>query len=153
VATAILRAMRADPAERFADVPQFLAALAGKEIAPAIVTEGTASGSNASLPVTVSPARKERRSQRFSCRRSVNSRVLNRSKDSDWQGQIVDISQSGICLLLNRSFHKGTLLTVALESEKTKLRSVVVRVVWARPEARLWKIGCEFDQPLAEFQI
>ena len=83
-----------------------------------------------------------------------------------WTGQVIDLSETGLCLELGRRFERGALLTVVLENEKTEQseqgeeteqcepRSAVVRVMWVKQQSPgLWRMGCQFDQPLCETEV
>jgi serine/threonine protein kinase len=147
VDAAILRAMRADPAERFASVAEFLAAL---DAPAAPVTVAVA---QAPKPRTPS-GREARGKRRFSCRRTIACRVLQRELEDGWPGQVVNLSESGLCLRLPRRFEPGTLLALAMENSAQQRRSIVVRIMWVKHLARnAWQMGCRYDSPLGEREV
>src|SRR5207249_2717928 len=101
------------------------------------------------------PVREQRSKSRFSSQRVTSCKALERIPDPEqsWTGQVVNISQGGLCLEINRRFERGTMLTVVLENEEIKRRSLVVRVIWVKQlSPASWKLGCRLDQPLCEFE-
>jgi hypothetical protein len=75
--------------------------------------------------------------------------------DIGWFGQVLDVSLSGVALLLTRPFEAGTLLVVELSDRaQREPPSFLVNVVHARPEGtKGWLIGCEFIFPLREGEL
>jgi hypothetical protein len=67
-------------------------------------------------------------------------------------GWLLDISVSGLGLLLDRALDAGTLLFVELESSPESAPvELLARVVRSAPAAaNEWTVGCEFVNPLAE---
>jgi serine/threonine protein kinase len=141
VEAAILRALRADRYERFTSVLDFLKALSGP-------TQVAAEN----------PEKKKdenrRAKDRYSSKRATKCRPVQRVIDEAWDGRMVDISQTGVCLQLSRRFEPGALLTLLPEGEPTGRRSLVVLVRWVkRSGTRTWQIGCQFDQALCDFEV
>jgi hypothetical protein len=59
-----------------------------------------------------------------------------------------------LCLELNRRFERGSLLSVVLEGENTARRLLVVDVVCVKQQSpKRWKLGCQFDRQLCEFEV
>lgn len=63
-------------------------------------------------------------------------------------GIIQDMSQGGMCLILNKEFPPGTVLEVKYELPKEENRSVekFVRVVWVRKAEKGYLTGVKFSQ-------
>src|SRR5436309_14296512 len=75
--------------------------------------------------------------------------------DIGWPGQVRDVSQGGVGLVLRHRFQPGTRLAVELRAASgAALRTVEARVVHARPASAdgtpCWLLGCAFDLPLTE---
>jgi len=69
-------------------------------------------------------------------------------------GQAINLSEAGLCLELSRRFEQGALLLIDLQSEQCESRSVIVRVVWIKPQPPSgWRMGCKFAQPLCESEL
>jgi serine/threonine protein kinase len=144
VESAILRAMRADQKQRPASVLAFLESLA----TPATVTGPAAEAEDKA-------AKKERRNKtRFASKRVTSCRALQRVLDESWEGRVVDISETGVCLELGRRFETGALLSLVVEGENRQRRAVVVRVRWVKPKGpKNWQMGCQLDHSLCDFEV
>lgn len=150
VAAAILRATRASRKERFPSMLEFLEALTAPK-------EG-AEEPMPSLVVMKAPAPDEerRRKKRYPSGRKTMARTVQKASQSRWPGVVVDLSPTGLCMQLARSFEPGTLVTLVLEGAQSSRRlSLLACVRWrkAGPAKGTWQMGCEFDQPLAEFEL
>src|SRR5437868_6293084 len=66
--------------------------------------------------------------------------------------RVLDISAGGVCMLLNRPFEPGTVLTLQLENaEQGCTRTLLVHVVHVRPYSHSeWMVGCAFDSKVSE---
>jgi hypothetical protein len=101
------------------------------------------------------PARPERRSsERHPC--TLETSCLRAAGgENAWDARVVDISATGIGLLLGRRFEPGTLLAFRLEG-RTEGQSyhAVARVVHATRQAEGgWLLGCALLDPLDEPQL
>jgi eukaryotic-like serine/threonine-protein kinase len=97
---------------------------------------------------------KERRKARFPTKRGTSCQPLQRAPDQSWSGQVVNISEGGLCLELGRRYEPGALLTIVVEGKGMTRRSLVARVMWARPNGpKKYTLGCQFDQPLCDFEV
>jgi serine/threonine protein kinase len=144
VEAAMLRALRADRKARPATVLEFLEALRGPDCAANGSTDGPEKGSG----------RERRVKRRYSTKRPTTCRALQRALDESWEGQVSDISETGLRLVLGRRFEPDTLLMVVLESETIRRQSLVVRVRWVKPKgAKSWQMGCQLDQSLCDFEV
>lgn len=141
---AILLGLRANRNERPNSVQQFLECLTD-EPAPVVPDE---------LEAVEEASGNKRQKRRFASQRRTACRPLERTPDKTWGGHVVNLSENGLCLELNRRFEPGALLTIMLEGGLHTRRSLVARVIWVKPAAeKTWKMGCQFDQPLCEFEI
>src|SRR5262249_11852260 len=107
-------------------------------------------------PTDVSHAGKKenRAKRRFASGRNTSCQAVQRIPDDPWFGHVVNISQNGLCLELNRRFERGSLLTITLEADRIKRRSLIATVIWVRQKGKVsWKMGCRLDQPLSEFEV
>jgi len=72
-----------------------------------------------------------------------------------WQGKVVNLSATGLCLNLVRRFEPGTPLIFdlpqSIKGSTWTLTGKVVRV--AGPAGGGWLLGCQFDIPLTEVQL
>jgi serine/threonine protein kinase len=140
VSAAVCRALRADRAERHANVRDFLEALA--EPQPVAVSVKEASG------------RDRRRKTRVATRVGAACKPFDRSTAMSWRGSLVNISETGLCLQLNRTFEPGTNIMISVGGAKLHRRSLVARVMWVQKcSAGVWHIGCHYDQPLSSQEV
>ncbi|MCI0738088.1 MAG: serine/threonine protein kinase [Gemmataceae bacterium] len=146
VDNAILQALRANRSERQQSVLEFVESLAG--ISSASIVDIT----SPSPPLT---AKDERRiMKRYTSRRKTACQPTERSVTAPWVGKVVNISTTGLCLELRRRFEPGTLLTVDLNGDESKRRSLMVCVKWVKQLSRnSYQLGCQHDQPLCDFEV
>jgi hypothetical protein len=123
-----------------------------EEPAVADFTANSASGADASEE---SANANKRGKARFPSQRGTACQALQRMHEKKtWDGHVVNLSEDGLCLELSRRFEPGSLLTILLDSGPNSRRSLVARVIWVKKAAeKNWKLGCQFDQPLCEFEI
>jgi serine/threonine-protein kinase len=146
---AVLRALRADRAERQASVLEFLEALR-----VAAAPRPAAPEPKPAPAPSVQPRPELRARKRVSSRRCTVCQPLQRSLEKSWSGRVVNLSEGGLCLKLGRRFEPGVLLTVAVEGGEVVRRSLVARVVWVKKDGpKQWKMGCRFEQPLCESEV
>jgi hypothetical protein len=92
---------------------------------------------------------------RYRCSRPIPRRMAIAESYVLLDGWLVDISVTGLGLLLGRPLDAGTLLFVDLESAPgaapVELLARVVRAT-ATPENE-WILGCEFVNPLQEEEL
>jgi hypothetical protein len=86
-----------------------------------------------------------------SCR-PVQARNLRESRAA---ATIIDISQGGVRILLQRRFEVGTGLSVELPGAAPRQATVVfVKVIHVRDEGNgIWSLGCQFVQELGEDEL
>jgi serine/threonine protein kinase len=148
VEAAILRGMRADPEERFESVEAFL-----KALEPPKPEKKRGSGAHA-RPKWPALGPEHRAKKRYPCGRKTACRALEWTPGESWSGQVVNISETGLCLELSRRFEPGSILTIVLNGQVSQRRSVLVRIVWVEQVTkRLWRMGCQYDQPLCDFEV
>jgi|SRR5581483_1337253 len=72
------------------------------------------------------------------------------NQDTRLSAKVRDVSQGGACLLMNRTFQPGQLLSLELPSaDATAIHTVLACVVRASPESGgQWAIGCVFAREL-----
>jgi hypothetical protein len=75
--------------------------------------------------------------------------------DLKWNGSLENVSQGGVCLILNRRFEKGTGLAIELPGRQSKEPyTVLAKVVHVhRGEAGNWAHGCQFISELSEEEV
>ena len=98
-------------------------------------------------------SKKEHRAKkRYAAKRASTCQPLQgRRRKGLWQGQVVNISENGLCLEVNRRFERGVMLAVELEAHSS---SVIACVAWVQQLGpRKWKLGCRLAQPLSEVEI
>lgn len=85
-------------------------------------------------------------------RESLCQRGEGRLDHAWWLARIVDISTTGIGVILRQRFPSGTLLTIELQNSGGDVsRTLQTRVVHATPHLDGgWVLGCEFVNPLTE---
>jgi len=146
----ILKALQVDRSKRHASVLEFVEALTAEPL------EGSPEPAEVLPPTDVSCAGKKenRAKRRFASGRSTSCQAVQRTPDAPWFGHVVNISQNGLCLELNRRFERGSLLSIVLEADRIKRRSLIATVIWVRQKGKVsWKMGCRLDQPLSEFEV
>jgi serine/threonine protein kinase len=143
---AIRRALQLNPECRQASCLEFIESLSGKK-------------KSAARPGSRRPSVKEKRQAvRYPCAvvslcelatsiHPQETTVLDR-----WEGQVVNLSATGLGLVLSRRFESGTVLGVVLEnSARTFQLRADVRVIRSlRSEKSQWFLGAAFTQPLAK---
>jgi serine/threonine protein kinase len=150
VSTAIMRALQADRAKRQISVRTFLGSLTENSV----ILKRPALAKVPSDSEVRRPGREKRAKKRFVSRRATTCDSLQESSQKPWVAKVVDISQTGVCLELNRRFERGVLLTILLEAGPIMQRSMVASVMWVKQlNARSWNVGCQFAQPLSELEI
>jgi serine/threonine protein kinase len=143
---AILRALQVDPSRRHGSVTEFLDCLTEeKSSKPAAVPAGATPRSGQR------PASRDKRAKkRHLARRNTVCDTLQSLLDPSWYAQVVDISETGLCLEATRRFERGVMLQIVLEEGQSVRCSVVASVVWVkRLDSHTWKLGCQFAHPLS----
>ena len=92
----------------------------------------------------------------LTCRRTFYCFQEDMSNGTWWQGQIRDVSRTGIGLVLTRPAIPGSALTVDLhEAHAVLTRKAVARVAHCGEINGGWFVGCSLLRPLAaeEFRL
>jgi serine/threonine protein kinase len=149
---AIVAGLRANPDERPTSVQEFVAAL---EVSLAVVEPAKSGPSAPGRRVSRGTAHSEKRAkQRRPSTRQTSCFALARSVGKSWRGRTVNISETGVCLELNRRFEPGAILTFTLGDPGQSRNSLVAQVKWVRQVGpRVWQVGCRFDQHLCDFEL
>jgi serine/threonine protein kinase len=159
---AVRRALSADPERRFANCPDFIAALRGE----AGDLESGASGKRR-FPTrrprqsATKPERDRRVGLRFECSLPTCC-TMNLSVHSDvagcettWDAQIQNLSIAGIGLLLSRRFEPGAVLTVEFTNRAGDIKLTrAMRVVRVAPaEEGCWFLGGTLNEELGKEEL
>jgi serine/threonine protein kinase len=147
---AIRRAMLIDPVRRYVSCPRFIQALTADEV-PA-----DAPPPDRARPPRPRPASERRRSVRYPCTLPTVCDLLisihaeGEGAQESWPGTALDLSVSGVRLLLKRRFEPGTVVTVLLRGPDQALRRQLgMRVTWVeRARDGQWLTGGTFVPPL-----
>jgi hypothetical protein len=85
-------------------------------------------------------------------RESLCQRGEGRLDHAWWLARIVDISSTGIGVVLRQRFPAGTMLTIELQNSAGDVsRTLQTRVIHTTPHPDGgWVLGCEFVSPLSE---
>jgi hypothetical protein len=96
-----------------------------------------------------------RRAPRFDSDLQTTCRPLTARDGTSWPAQVLDISQSGIALLLTRRFERGALLTMELvDAQQSTQRSCFARVIHVHAhETGGWRHGCAFSGELSDEEL
>lgn len=82
------------------------------------------------------------------CRPSIGS------DEEHWSARILDISQGGIRLLLDRRFEPKTILNIQIEVQGEEAVAFIAQVVHIDAEsADRWSLGCRFPKPISEKEV
>jgi eukaryotic-like serine/threonine-protein kinase len=145
VSAAILRALKVDRNQRQSSVREFIDSL-------------TAASASAAKP-TVSPENLEdkghelRTAKRYPAKGTGTCTALRDQNNRLWVGQLINVSETGLCLEINRRFERGVMLSVQLDANSVS-RSLIACVAWVKQLAPgSWKVGCRLAQPLSEVEI
>jgi hypothetical protein len=92
---------------------------------------------------------------RFSSNQQASCRPMSlATEELGWPGEIRDVSQGGIALILSRRFEPGAVLVVELSSKAGESCRHIVRVIHATPETNgRWIVGCAFVNTLSEEEL
>jgi hypothetical protein len=96
-----------------------------------------------------------RRAPRYPSDLKTTCRPLTAREGASWPACALNISCSGIALILGRRFEPGTVLAMELEDPFGAVsRSVVARVIHVHPhEDGTWKHGCAFAAELDDDEL
>jgi serine/threonine protein kinase len=158
VEDAILKAMNANPDDRFADCLEFAKALKEglaaspktHDIEAALVEEPVPS-----KKIETGSGRERRAAVRYSCGIASTCQPTSRVKERSWSGKVQDISTTGVCLVLGRRFEPGALLTAEFQGKRrtnSSTRLLKVLRVFEETKGKFY-VACTFQQPLSESEL
>jgi serine/threonine protein kinase len=153
---AILRALRADRAERPGSCTEFIAELTdGGQRAQRARRGQTTHHDNAAPRRARSVSAERRATVRFPSQVEGVCLPVGGEKAVRWTATIQDISAGGIRLLVRRRFEPGTVLAVEPHGLRPSRPSrLLARVVRVEPQARRrWVIGCAFSHRLSDDEV
>jgi serine/threonine protein kinase len=158
VEAAILKAMRANPEDRFAHCLDFAKALTES-------LEVSTRTKEVDVPVVEEHEHVEKKERASSIDRraavrypsgiSSSCQPTSRVKERAWSGKVQDISSTGVCLILGRRFEPGTILTAELQGKRRGSRSTrLIRVlrVFEQTKGKFF-VGCAFQRPLSDSEL
>ncbi|HWY85979.1 MAG TPA: serine/threonine-protein kinase [Gemmataceae bacterium] len=150
---AILQALEVDCKKRQGSVREFLESLTEKTVT--IRSAPANSPMAAEAEIQGGAGNRNRRSKkRYPSQISITCNKLQKPPPEPWVTKVLDISETGICLELNRRFERGVLLKILLEEGPILQHSVVACVMWVKQLApKSWKVGCRFARPISEIDI
>ena len=92
---------------------------------------------------------------RYLCNLETTCQPIVGAAAQSWPARAVDISSSGIALVLDRRFERGTILSIRLESSDGETaRNLLLRVVYAKAQADgFWRLGCAFAGELGQEEL
>jgi hypothetical protein len=102
-----------------------------------------------------SPTARERRdAARYACRIETEFYALGEIVARPRRGCVVNISSTGMTLVVENAVGRHTLIGVELrDRSRTRSFLLVGRVVRALSYGESWMIGCSFDRPLAHDEL
>jgi hypothetical protein len=90
----------------------------------------------------------ERRTEkRFPCARKADCQPITQLEVGNlWPVQLLDVSNTGVCLRLSRRFEPGTLLALGLAPDNGL---ALARIRHVRPRGSYWLLGCTWTTELS----
>lgn len=152
VDTAIRRAMNPDSSRRPLTCLHFIQLLSGGRKARKRSGSIASTDTHRSLPTVSERRGAERHLFRIGTTCVINTAASGGEAPEDWPTRIVDVSESGVGVILARRFEKGAMFVVEVEGDaKNPAVTLRVKVVRVRKETiGHWFHGCKFLFPLAE---
>jgi serine/threonine protein kinase len=159
---AIRRAVKADPAHRYASCREFIQALThGDAGSGGAAGREPVAGGGRRADAAKPPKGERRASVRYPCSLEIPCKVATSvhadetETQDQWQAVAHDLSVKGLGVILPRRFELGTALTVELQrANKGVARSLDIRVTHLRRAGRgSWFLGCTFTEPLAKEEL
>jgi hypothetical protein len=108
------------------------------------------------MPLLTTTCQAERRARvRFHCTLDTFCFPLQTAGEACCEGQVQDISQKGIGLVLNQPFEPGAILGIEMGYKvRRRSRILVARVIHITAQADgRWLVGCEFAFQLTDRDI
>jgi serine/threonine protein kinase len=154
---AIRRATRAARDERHPTCLAFYTALTGKKSFPSVFRNPTVgTPARAAMSDGTIPAVLERRAiVRYPAVLQTSCQPLVRLRESEWPARTVNVSVTGLCLVMHRRFEKGTHLIVEILGRHDRMtRQLLARVMRVRRQGSgEWAIGCKLSRQLADAEL
>jgi serine/threonine protein kinase len=150
----IRRAVQVDPQRRHASCLEFIQSLTGEGNGSAVPSGWEPEGSTSNRGQR--PAKERRRATRYPCTLATLCELatsIHPEEDSlldRWPGKVLNLSATGIGLLLDRRIEPGTVVGVVLESPDGSFQyRTELKMVRSIPsEGKKWFIGGAFVTPL-----
>jgi serine/threonine protein kinase len=159
---AVRRAVMADPDRRHASCPEFIAAVTGECAEPRNAAIGKRSSpAGRAGKREKKPVQNRRASVRYDCAMATSC-TINLSLHADdtewqthWDAHVINLSVTGIGLVVSRRFEPGSILAVDLMSNDGHLkRPLKIQVVHVEPaEGRGWYIGGTLTEKLTKDEV
>jgi hypothetical protein len=110
---------------------------------------------NETTPAAPLPQSAERRAWiRYRRRLNVLWQILGVGRTEVWPARIQDISATGIGLIANRSFRRGTVLSIRVPRGVKEPHSYLARVKHITPlQGDEVQVGCTFVVPLSDEEL
>jgi PilZ domain len=95
-----------------------------------------------------------RAAERHFCSLEATSRPLDSDLPLSWGAVVTDIAPGGLSVTICYPFRAGTFLSIDLKTPDGMVRTLMVRVVHVQDRNDgMWRLGCEFLNPLREKEI
>ncbi len=154
----IRRAMQLDPERRYPTCLAFIQALTGEDSGD---NSAVLTGAAGPRGKGARPANERRQAVRYPCALATvcdmptSIHPTTETPVDQWPGKVLNLSVSGIGLLLRRRFEPGTMMTILLESlDRSVQAQREVEVVRSeRTRGEQWFIGGRFTQPLEKDEL
>lgn len=139
----IYQALSPHPQERPASTEEFLAGILGATVVN-VKTE-------VDPPPLASPSDPDKRAQtRHPISLDTSAKLITSPRVKAMSAQILDLSEGGLCLKIERRFEPNVLLEVSLPDPKGGMdSSYILKTCWTKKLGEgAWAVGCSFVQPL-----
>jgi serine/threonine protein kinase len=139
----ICRSLKRDPGLRPASCAEFVKALTGHNLEQHVTT----------MPLPIAKKGKDRRrAARYLSTVETVCRPV--SQVGSYAAEVLDMSTTGIRLLVEHQFPAGSLLVIEVQGETADLpRLWLVRVVWACAQGKKWALGAAFINALTPEEV
>lgn len=144
---AIFRAVQVDPEQRPGSCPEFIADLTGKG-------DSFQQAAEPAPAAKAKPAQDHRAFPRRRSRAATRYRSDPHSSAPLAKGILVDLSQSGIGLLVQHAFKAGDLIEIEIASGSSRLQRIAeVRWVGTTSGALCYHLGCHWQKSLSYSEL
>jgi serine/threonine protein kinase len=157
----VRRALLPEPERRFGSCPELIAALGGEDAGPTAGPLSTVSVPTRPRAATKRPDKDRRCAVRYDCALPISCTINLSLHDDDtevqahWDAKVVNLSVTGIGVVLSRRFEPRTVLTMDLTSSDGQVkRSVQMRVVRVERVDQLnWFLGGTLTEKLPREEL